>query len=138
MTASTGMQAVSMPCIGHEKESCCRVQGMIQPVQIWRMDPTDTSQDYPFTCRTVIHTGHRANIFNVHLLPYSSRIVTVAGDKQVRVFDVGEDVGMGDRMQEFHTGHALTHTFRCHEDRVKRIVTENSPDVFLTVSEDGS
>ncbi|KAI3612177.1 wd repeat-containing protein [Moniliophthora roreri] len=107
-------------------------------VQIWRMDPADTSQDYPFTCKTVIHTGHRANIFNVHLLPYSSRIATVAGDRQVRVFDVGEDVGMGDRMQEFHTGHALTHTFRCHEDRVKRIVTENSPDVFLTVSEDGS
>ncbi|KAG7096934.1 hypothetical protein E1B28_004333 [Marasmius oreades] len=117
-------------------------------VQVWRMDSITaqefpaTCNDYPFVCRTIINTGHRANIFNAHMLPYSSRIVTVAGDNQVRVFDVGHDHGSmsfrRDRRKEYHTEHAQTHTFRCHTDRVKRIVTENSPDLFLTVSEDGT
>ncbi|KIK68111.1 hypothetical protein GYMLUDRAFT_256897 [Collybiopsis luxurians FD-317 M1] len=110
-------------------------------VQIWRMDSTDASQDYPFVCRTVIHTGHKANIFNCNMLPYSSRIVTVAGDREVRVFDVGRDHGatsVGQTRQEYCTQHAKTHTFKCHEDRVKRIASEESPDRFLTVSEDGT
>ncbi|KAF9075760.1 WD40-repeat-containing domain protein [Rhodocollybia butyracea] len=110
-------------------------------VQIWRMDPTDISDDYPFMCKTVINTGHRANIFNTAMLPYSSRIATVAGDRQVRVFDVGQDHGnsaIGRNAQEYCTVHAKTHILKCHEDRVKRIATEESPDRFLTVSEDGT
>ncbi|KAJ4478155.1 WD40 repeat-like protein [Lentinula aciculospora] len=110
-------------------------------VQIWRLDSTNTSEDYPFVCRTVIHTGHNANIFNTAMLPYSDRIVTVAGDSQVRVFDVGQHgasaVGQ-DARQEYRTVHSRPHTLRCHGDRVKRIATEESPNQFLTVSEDGT
>ncbi|KAJ4001138.1 WD repeat-containing protein, partial [Lentinula boryana] len=108
-------------------------------VQIWKMDPTNTSNDYPFVCRTVIHTGHKANIFNTAMLPHSNRIVTVAGDKQVRVFDVGDNRGLSvlgqNVRQEYYASQLKTHTLRCHEDRVKRIATEESPDRFLTVSE---
>ncbi|KAF9055315.1 WD40 repeat-like protein [Hymenopellis radicata] len=68
------------------------------------------------------------------MLPYSSRIATVAGDRQVRVFDVGYVHGGS----ETEYSNARTHLLTCHEDRVKRIVTEQSPDVFLTVSEDGT
>ncbi|KAF5390654.1 hypothetical protein D9757_002768 [Collybiopsis confluens] len=107
-------------------------------VQVWRTDPTDLSQNYPFVSRTVIHTGHKANIFNCNMLPYSSsRVVTVAGDKQVRVFDVGRDQGISPARQEYHASRAMTHVFKCHEDRVKRIASEESPDKFLTVSEVG-
>ncbi|KAJ3815513.1 WD40 repeat-like protein [Lentinula aff. lateritia] len=106
-------------------------------VQIWRLDPTSTFEDYPFVCRTVIHTGHRANIFNTAMLPYSHRIATVSGDRQVRVFDVGEDYETSVLGQEIGQKYCLS-TLRCHEDRVKRIATEESPDRFLTVSEDGT
>lgn len=102
------------------------------------MDPTEMDQDYPFVCRTAIQTRHRANIFNVQMLPYSSRIATVAGDREVRIFDVGQDHGasaVGPSRQEYCTLHAKTHVFRCHEARVKRIATEESPDRFLTISE---
>lgn len=95
---------------------------------------------YPFVCRTAIHTGHTGNIFNAQMLPYSSRIATVAADRQVRIFDVGQDHGasaVGLNRQEYCTLHSRTHTLRCHEDRVKRIATEESPDRFLTVSEAG-
>ena len=44
-------------------------------VRLWRMDPyADLDSDYPFVCRSVINTGHRANIFNVQMLPYSNRM----------------------------------------------------------------
>lgn len=44
-------------------------------IRLWRMDPTSESEsDYPFVCRSVIETGHRANIFNCHMLPYSNRM----------------------------------------------------------------
>jgi WD repeat-containing protein 42A len=63
---------------------------------------------------------------------------TVAGDRQVRVFDVGQNYpssAIGQNAQEYCTFHARTHVLKCHEDRVKRIATEESPDRFLTVSE---
>jgi WD repeat-containing protein 42A len=125
-------------------------------VRVWRIDATDTSQEYPFVCRSVIQTGHRANIFSVHMLPRSSRMcvslcsriliaflvtytsrATVAGDKQVRVFDVGEAHGAAPDGQEtvYSSRQSCTHILRCHEDRVKRVVTEHSPDLFLSVAE---
>ncbi len=61
----------------------------------------------------------------------SHNSATVAGDRQVRVFDVGYAHGGS----ETEYSNARTHLLTCHEDRVKRIVTEESPDVFLTVSE---
>ena len=45
-------------------------------VRVWRMDQTndDPEQPFPFTCRSVIRTGHQANIFNNKMLPHSSRM----------------------------------------------------------------
>src|SRR5262245_23690839 len=69
---------------------------------------------------------------------------TVAGDEQVRVFDVGDgtagpiiSAGNSAEMHYREREHCLR-IFRCHDGRVKRIVTEESPDSFLTVSEVGS
>jgi len=64
----------------------------------------------------------------------------VAGDDRVGVFDVrdGTDrVSSNGNDTEEHV-YARTRCIRlleCHSDRVKRIVTEESPDLFLTVSE---
>ncbi|KZT26871.1 WD40 repeat-like protein [Neolentinus lepideus HHB14362 ss-1] len=110
-------------------------------VRFWRIDPTDSSSDYPFACVAVIKTGHRGNIFNNQMLPYSSRIATVSGDSQVRVFDITEATGHATprgRETEYNTGEACIRVFRCHSGATKRIVTEESPDTFLTVSEDGT
>ena len=43
-------------------------------IRLWRMDKNNTEEDYPFVCDTVIDTGHRANVFNAQMLPYSSRM----------------------------------------------------------------
>ncbi|EKM80081.1 hypothetical protein AGABI1DRAFT_26098, partial [Agaricus bisporus var. burnettii JB137-S8] len=43
-------------------------------VRLWKMDLSDTAQEYPFVCRSVIHTGHTANIFNAQLLPHSTHL----------------------------------------------------------------
>ncbi|KAG0709673.1 WD40 repeat-like protein [Suillus ampliporus] len=136
-------------------------------IRVWRMDPSgsasaDTSssgssrssnltseaekssnagswEEYPFACQTVINTGHTQNVFNAQMLPFSTRIATVSGDRQVRVFDVGEAVGRsptGSEM-EYTTREACIRVLRCHTGRTKRIITEDSPDLFLTVAEDG-
>jgi len=109
-------------------------------VRIWRMDPSNTSTDYPFICQSVIRTGHSANIFNAQMLPFSSRIATVAGDSQVRVFDIGDLSSHSPiRNETVYTTHeSCIRVLRCHDARVKRIVTEQSPDLFLTVAEDGT
>ncbi|EMD40731.1 hypothetical protein CERSUDRAFT_111309 [Gelatoporia subvermispora B] len=109
-------------------------------VRLWRLDTADTSKDYPFVCEAVIHTGHRANIFNAQMLPYSSRIATVAGDQQVRISDVGALSTLSKFGGEtvFGTREANVRVLRCHSGRVKRIITEESPDIFLTVGEDGT
>ncbi|KAF8655275.1 hypothetical protein AX16_003175 [Volvariella volvacea WC 439] len=108
-------------------------------VRIWRMDVATMEQEYPFTCRAVIRTGHRANIFNAYMLPYSTRIATVAGDKQVRIFDIGHANIVADGNEsEYGTNSAVVDVLRCHSDRVKRIIIEDSPDLFLTVGEDGT
>ncbi|KIL58630.1 hypothetical protein M378DRAFT_170377 [Amanita muscaria Koide BX008] len=85
-------------------------------IRLWRIDQSNVAQEYPFVCRAVIHTGHQANIFNIAQLPHTGNVVSVAGDKQRQSIRV----------------------LRCHRDRVKRLVTEESPDVFLTVAEDGT
>jgi hypothetical protein len=61
--------------------------------------------------------------------------VTVAGDHQVRVFDAEDAVSQSSNETEYVTREACTRVLRCHTDRCKRIVTEDSPDLFLTVSE---
>ncbi|RDB22735.1 WD repeat protein iqw1 [Hypsizygus marmoreus] len=109
-------------------------------VRIWAIDAADNSQEYPYVCRAVIQTGHQANIFSTQMLPYSSRIATVAGDNQVRVFDIGEDAlaSSNGRETSYSARQSCIGVLQCHRDRVKRIVTEYSPDLFLSVGEDGS
>jgi len=43
-------------------------------VRIWKMDTSNTQQEYPFVSRCVIRTGHQANIFSAQMLPHSSRM----------------------------------------------------------------
>ncbi|KAI0026963.1 WD40-repeat-containing domain protein, partial [Vararia minispora EC-137] len=109
-------------------------------VRIWRMKSSGSQELFPFTCQSVIETGHTANIFNAHMLPYSTRIATVAGDHEVRVFDATTAVSIsGDGSETRHNASTCkARILRCHTRRTKRIVTEESPDLFLTVAEDGT
>ena len=93
-------------------------------------------------------------------MPHSNdrTLVTAAGDAEVRVFDIeysGRSAGLstepnrattgrGQRFQNMYRGvnylsdgNTNARIYRSHADRVKRIVTESSPNLFLTCSEDG-
>lgn len=114
----------------------------------------------PFALTTTVATGHTANIFSVKFMPHSNdrTLVTAAGDAEVRVFDIeysgrsaepsmGPNMataGRGVRFQNMYRGvrylsdgNTNSRIYRSHADRVKRIVTESSPNLFLTCSEDG-
>ncbi|KAI9748239.1 MAG: hypothetical protein M4579_007278, partial [Chaenotheca gracillima] len=103
----------------------------------------------PFALSTSISTGHTANIFSVKFMPYSNdaRLVTAAGDGEVRIFDVeysGRSAISGhgrastyQGVRYLSSGDIQPKVYRSHSDRVKRIVTESSPYLFLTCSEDG-
>ena len=118
------------------------------------------SSTAPFTHTTTIDTGHRANIFSVKFMPHSNDriLVSCAGDAEVRVFDI-EYAGQADTSSAYGA-RAANHAsrtrrdnpidlqykserntnakvFRSHGDRAKRIVTESSPFLFLSCSEDG-
>ncbi|OQE42038.1 hypothetical protein PENCOP_c004G02497 [Penicillium coprophilum] len=118
------------------------------------------SSDAPFALNTTVFTGHKANIFSVKFMPHSNdgTLITCAGDSQVRVFDIEYSAGSGNdaatsafaastrrrRFNEFFSstrylsdGNTNARVYRSHSDRVKRIVTESSPFLFLTCSEDG-
>ncbi|OJJ47901.1 hypothetical protein ASPZODRAFT_141461 [Penicilliopsis zonata CBS 506.65] len=118
------------------------------------------SSTAPFALNTTVFTGHKANIFSVKFMPHSNdrTVVTCAGDSQVRVFDIEYAARNGDmaatsafrasarsrRFNNFFTGarylsegNTNARVYRSHADRVKRIVTESSPYLFLTCSEDG-
>ncbi|KAI0698580.1 WD40-repeat-containing domain protein [Cytidiella melzeri] len=109
-------------------------------IRLWRLDSSDTSREYPFVCNGVVRTGHRGNIFNAQLLPHSARITTVARDGQGGISDVGDCFRQPASSKEtlYTTRSTSLRILRCHKDAVKRIVTEDSPDLFLTVSEDGT
>ncbi|RMJ21725.1 hypothetical protein PHISP_07407 [Aspergillus sp. HF37] len=118
------------------------------------------SSTAPFALNTTVLTGHRANIFAVKFMPHSNdrTLITCAGDSQVRVFDLEHSTTNGNaasaststasaRSQRFNNffggmrylseGNTNARVYRSHADRVKRIVTESSPFLFLTCSEDG-
>nr|XP_019044312.1 hypothetical protein I302_07596 [Kwoniella bestiolae CBS 10118]OCF23242.1 hypothetical protein I302_07596 [Kwoniella bestiolae CBS 10118] len=112
---------------------------------IWQPDPHPTSSSssrspHPLKIADTISTGHRANIFSAKFLPNTSTptIVSCAGDRDVRVFEVERlvrDSATGELKGERGDGVTI---LKCHKDRTKRIATENSPYLFLTVSEDGT
>lgn len=127
-------------------------------LNIWDYNPSGLAK--PFTLNTSVSTGHHANIFSVKFMPHSSdrTVVTCAGDSEVRVFDLeyggAANSGSADanfsastRMRRFNNffrharwlneGNTNARVYRSHADRVKRIVTESSPYLFLTCSEDG-
>ncbi|KAF8974529.1 WD40-repeat-containing domain protein [Flammula alnicola] len=110
-------------------------------VRLWKMDSSHIEQEYPFVCPAVINTGHQANIFNAKMLPHSSRIITASADMQIRVFDAKTALTSAtpDRVEtEYSSNQTRIATIRCHRDAVKRVVTEDSPDLFMSVSEDGT
>lgn len=129
-----------------------------QHLNIYSYQPESSSA--PFALNTTVATGHRANIFSVKFMPHSNdrTLITCAGDSQVRVFDIeysnsNNDAGATSafaasaRSRRFNNffegvrylseGNTNARVYRSHGDRVKRIVTESSPYLFLTCSEDG-
>ncbi|RDB26466.1 hypothetical protein Hypma_006018 [Hypsizygus marmoreus] len=75
----------------------------------------------------------------IHALQLSSR-ATVAGDNQVRIFDIGEYALASSNGREtlYSTRQSCIGVLQCHRDHVKWIVTDYSPDLLLSVGEDGS
>lgn len=62
--------------------------------------------------------------------------MTAAGDNQVRVFDATLALAVKDGLEtEFSARELSGRVIRCHTQRVKKLVTEDSPDVFLSLSE---
>lgn len=127
-------------------------------LNIWSYNPE--SQARPFSLNTSVNTGHTQNIFSVKFMPHSNdrTVITAAGDSQVRIFDIEQNGGSGNtsgdtsfmastRSRRFNSffnnarflneGNTNARVYRSHADRVKRIVTESSPHLFLTCSEDG-
>ncbi|WRT70369.1 uncharacterized protein IL334_007367 [Kwoniella shivajii] len=113
---------------------------------IWQPDshPSSSSSSrrspHPMKLSEKISTGHKANIFSAKFLPNASTptIVSCAGDRDVRVLQVERlvrDSGTGELIGERGDG---VNILKCHKDRTKRIATENSPYLFMTVSEDGT
>ena len=114
-----------------------------------------TSDTNSFKLASTISTGHSANIFSVQFQPHSNdrTIISAAGDSEVRVFDVeyansarvaiseassARGQGFASRgIQYLSEADTNCRVYRSHSDRVKRIVTESSPYLFLTCSEDG-
>ena len=129
-----------------------------QHLHIHTYQPEDTNEQFKFT--TTVATGHTANIFSVKFMPHSNdrTVITAAGDSEVRVFDL-EYAGQSrapsqasanaadgrrsrrgniyDGVRYLSDGDTDSRVYRSHGDRVKRIVTESSPHLFLTCSEDG-
>lgn len=69
--------------------------------------------------------------------PFAS--ATAARDTQIRVFDIKATLPLaitsGHVETEYSTAQTCIAIIRCHSDAVKKIVTEDSPDLFLSVSE---
>lgn len=132
-----------------------------QHLNIYKYQPESSTSRFAFS--TTVATGHTANIFSVKFMPHSNdaTLVTCAGDCEVRVFDIehssrsplpstqspqtsGGIGGIGGGLNHLYhgvrylsEGNTRARIYRSHADRVKRIVTESSPYLFLTCSEDG-
>lgn len=129
-----------------------------QHLNIHSYQPTDSNSQFRLT--TTVATGHTQNIFSVKFMPHQNDrvVVTAAGDSEVRVFDL-EYAGQAqtassasniasqsrrrgrtniyDGVRYLNDGDTNCRVYRSHADRCKRIVTESSPFLFLTCSEDG-
>lgn len=65
---------------------------------------------------------------------------TAAGDSQIRIFDATAalETVSDATPTNFSYRQIGVQVIRCHDDAAKRIATENSPDIFLSVSEVGT
>ncbi|CAK4030629.1 hypothetical protein DOTSEDRAFT_49827 [Lecanosticta acicola] len=129
-----------------------------QHLNIHTYQPESTTNQFQLTA--TVATGHTQNIFSVKFMPHSNdrTVITAAGDAQVRIFDLeyagaagsasfalvnaseGRRRGrnnMYNGVRYLSDGDTNTRVYKSHGDRVKRIVTESSPYLFLTCSEDG-
>ncbi|RVX72108.1 hypothetical protein B0A52_04706 [Exophiala mesophila] len=128
-------------------------------LNIWDYNPSAVAS--PFSLNTSVSTGHHANIFSVKFMPHSNdrTVVTCAGDSEVRVFDLEyapsaptqatsfDNHASSTRSRKFsnffpntrwlNESNTNARVYKSHADRAKRIVTESSPHLFLTCSEDG-
>lgn len=124
-------------------------------LNIYKYQPESFASQFAFS--TTVATGHTANIFSVKFMPHSNdaTLVTCAGDSEVRVFDIEHSPvrstpsaqtsgGIGWGLNHLYHGvrylseaNTRARIYKSHTDRVKRIVTESSPYLFLTCSEDG-
>ena len=149
--------ASSCSAIAVELEPVPRLTVLLQ-LNIHSYQPESTTS--PFALTTTISTGHSANIFSVKFMPHSGdrTLVSCAGDCEVRVFDIeytgrstipssNSTIASSGRRRGYNNlyngvrylsdGDTNARVYRSHADRVKRIVTESSPNLFLTCSEDG-
>ncbi|KAI4742493.1 WD40 repeat-like protein [Aureobasidium sp. EXF-12298] len=130
-----------------------------QHINIHTYQPDDSNSQ--FKLATSIATGHRANIFSVKFMPHSNdrTVISAAGDCEVRIFDLeysgatseasrasamalnianrGMRANLQTGVRHLSDGDTNCRVYRSHGDRVKRIVTESSPHLFLSCSEDG-
>jgi DDB1- and CUL4-associated factor 6 len=106
-------------------------------INLYSYLPDSTFNQFRLT--TQIDTGHSRNIFSVKFMPHSNdrKIVSCAGDHQVRIFDIERGSVVGGEQSRLSTASTGAKVFRSHCGSVKRIVTEASPFYFLTCSEDG-
>ncbi|KAI8888723.1 WD40 repeat-like protein [Backusella circina FSU 941] len=78
--------------------------------------------------RSVITTGHSANIFSAKFMPHTSDniVISGAGDSEIRIFDLTLES-------------SLSQMYVCHSDQIKQIcVYPDNPNEFLTCSQDGN
>lgn len=129
-----------------------------QHLNIHTYQPDSTTNQFQLT--STVATGHSQNIFSVKFMPHSNdrTVITAAGDAQVRIFDLeyagasgaasfaSVNASEGRRrgrntlyngVRYLSDGDTNARVYKSHGDRVKRIVTESSPYLFLTCSEDG-
>ncbi|GAB7345215.1 hypothetical protein MBLNU457_3591t1 [Dothideomycetes sp. NU457] len=129
-----------------------------QHINIHTYNPVDAESQFSLT--TTVATGHTDNIFSVKFMPHSNdrTVITASGDSEIRIFDLeyagatrdpsqassmarhGRRRGrhsMFDGVRYLSDGDTDCKVYQSHADRVKRIVTECSPHLFLTCSEDG-
>lgn len=81
-------------------------------------------------------TGHTQNIFSAKFFPFSTtKLATCSGDSEIRLFDTTRATNIVDTKNDKEM--QPTTIYRCHNDRTKKLCML-SPEVFLSVSEDGT
>uniref|UniRef100_A0A6B2L4F7 Anaphase-promoting complex subunit 4 WD40 domain-containing protein n=1 Tax=Arcella intermedia TaxID=1963864 RepID=A0A6B2L4F7_9EUKA len=77
-----------------------------------------------------VATTHTANIFCTKFMPYTDnkRIISCAGDNKI----------LSILLDDSRLGGEITHTFTCHEGRVKKLAHLGDSNTFISGSEDGT